>query len=190
MVKQSSFDELLAFSYSRIYSTDIGTIRCMIPGCSTVRIASKTQDRRGADYVAVLRHGRELAIDAKSRQAGCSIYWRSNEPELALERWSVKPNPLLPKGRVGWTLDTSKNTDLVLFTFDFSDTELAYLLPFQHLRAAFVRFGKRWLDDFGPLAEQCTEGRYRSACLFVPAGIVLNAIRAISVAPAFQAVSE
>lgn len=98
-----------------------------------------------------------------------------------LERWSVEPCASSPAGKIGWTLDPAKITDLVLFTFDPTDTTVVYLLPFQHLRKAFIDFGKSWLDEYGPMAFQSTNGRWRSACLFVPAGEVLDAVRAVCI---------
>lgn len=184
MEKLFSFDERLAFSYSRILTTDVETIKLMIPGCAHVEQSSREMDRKGADYIAMLRSGRKFTVDAKSRQKGCGSYWKHGEPELALERWSVVPCPRFPRGKIGWTLDSSKITDFVLFTFDPSDTELAYLVPFQHLRKAFIRFGKCWLDEYGPMAQQITDGRYKSACLFVPAIDVLNAIRTVCIGTA------
>jgi len=174
-----SFAERLLFSYSRIQETDIGTIMAMIPGCASVEKTGPEADKRGVDYIAHLTSGRELMIDAKTRSAGCRRYWESGEPELALERWSVMPGTgNCPAGKVGWTLNSAKSTDAVLFTFDRSDTPMAYLLPFQHLRKAFRDCGAEWLARYGPYAYQTTDGWYRGACLFVPANIVLDGVRA------------
>jgi hypothetical protein len=155
----------------------------MIPSCVAVSETNYQIDRSGADYIATLRSGRTLAVDLKTRDQGCSQYWTNDQPDLALERWSIEPDCYHKDGVIGWTLDHSKITDLVFFTFSELDTNLCYLLPFQHLRSAFIRFGRVWLDEYGPLWKQLTRRdsyKYYSSCLFVPAPRVLDAITEVS----------
>lgn len=122
------FDERLAFSQGRRQQTDMDTIKSMIPGCADIQIAPEALDRQGVDYVATLRRQAKILIDAKTRDAGCSKWWK-DQPELALEDWSVLPeNGSI--GKAGWTLDESKLTDLVLFTFCPEDTSTCYLISF------------------------------------------------------------
>ena len=97
-----NFDEQLAYSRGVREATDLQTIAALIPGCISVVKTDIEQDRAGIDYVATLRKGARILIDAKTRKRGCSQHWRQG-PELALETWSVLPDDK-NKGKVGWTL--------------------------------------------------------------------------------------
>ncbi len=183
------FHERLEWSHAQGDVVAPPIIKAMIPSCESVTKTDKQTDRDGADYIARLKGGRELRIDMKLREKGCSEYWKktaSDEliPEVVIERWNVIPSDLHP-GKIGWSLDPTKNTDLVLFVFDPSDTLCCFLVPFHHLRGAFIADGVRWLRDYGPLHEQetkrCGENGYKSACLFVPAAEVLAGCARVSV---------
>ena len=154
----------------------------MVPGCVRVERANKTHDLRGVDYYAELESGIRLGIDTKTRSPGCSAYWATDEPEIALETWSEVPANGA-SGRIGWTLDQSKITDLVLYTYPPQDCDRCYLFGFHHLRAAFHANGRDWVLDY-KCAKQKTEenGRsWQSECVFVPVTIVQAAIQRISV---------
>jgi hypothetical protein len=179
------FAERLAFSKGVRERTDIETLRDMISGCERVDRAREVDDRKGVDYWAHLFGGRALGIDAKARELGASRYWTDGEPDLALERWSVVPDDLHPNGVPGWTVDPAKLTDLILFTFDESDTTACYLVGLPQLRLAFLKFGQQWRRVYR-YATQTTRNRddhgfYRSACLFVPATVVLEGMRQVAV---------
>lgn len=179
------FAERLAFSRGVRERTDVETLRRMIAGCERVEPTSSADDRKGVDYWAHVRGGRPLGIDAKAREAGAGRYWVNGEPDLALERWSIVPDHARPRGVPGWTIDPAKLTDMVLFTFDPQDTDLCYLLGLPQLRLTFLRFRHRWRDRGYRYAAQTTNrnGRsaYRSACLFVPAGVVLDGMREVAI---------
>lgn len=178
-----SFSEQLEFSKTRLQGSPIAAITEMIPGCMSVDVATETEDRSGIDYWATLKSGRRIGIDSKTRRPGCSSLWRSTEPELAIERWSVFYRDKDRRNVVGWTLDQKKKTEMVLFTFDKTDTPFCYLVGFQHLRKAFIMAGKHWLRMYGPLFFQLQppDFRYRSASLFVPASEVLRVISQVSI---------
>jgi len=139
---------------------------------------------KGIDFIATLRHGAELNIDTKGREAGCSKFWKFYgeppdlfEPELALEKWSVVPENGRP-GKTGWTLDESKLTDYTLHVFDPMDSRQVFLLPFQLLRMAFQRHITAWWARYDHKSQETIRGsrNWRSECVFVPAYIVLGAI--------------
>lgn len=167
------FAERLTFSQGQVADTSENTIRQMLSGCVSVDKTDVATDKTGIDYIARLRRGGEVFIDHKARERGCSRYWKRGE-ELALEMWSVKPE----KGRhgvAGWTLDEAKRTHYTLHTFDPSDSQQAYLLPFQLLRVTFRRQYGEWTATF-PTATQ-SSGKWRSECVFVPASVVLDHLR-------------
>lgn len=172
---QCNFGDDLAWSQSQSGKTIEGTIRKMLRGCVGVEKTDVETDKSGIDYYATLRRGARVGIDQKARRAGCGRFW-TNGPELALEVWSVRPVPELNIGGVvGWTLDESKQTDYTLHTFDQSDTDQCYLLPFQLLRIAFREHKADWEQNF-QVAIQHSDG-WDSECIFVPAWCVIDAIR-------------
>jgi len=169
-----AFEEMLAISKGSRKDTDAATIHSLLDGCIAVRSADLELDLRGVDYIARLRGGAEVYIDAKTRQQGCRRHW-SGEPELAIELWSVKPTAAT-KGKPGWTLDEAKLTDLVLYTWHPSDCDEAYLLPFQNLRMAARRNIRAWMAEHKTDVQ--SSGSWRSEAVFVPASKVVSAIQA------------
>lgn len=178
MTREFDFHERLEWSKGDRHESTPDTIRTMLDGCVDVRESTRDEERLGVDFVATLRGGATVLIDEKRRDEGASKYWRHNQPELALEIYSVVPEGD-HKGVAGWTLSESKTTDLVLFTFDPCDSTTCYLLPFQHLRMAFRRNFVAWRNLFR-VADQGTEGRYHSRCLFVPIDLVIDGIVEVS----------
>jgi hypothetical protein len=176
--KQFNFSERLAFSRGRRESNDLESIKSLISGCIDVRKTDVDKDRIGIDYIATLRGGAEILIDAKTRDAGCSKFWK-NGPELAPEIWSVMPGGKynIPKenAKTGWTLSESNIVDYIYCTFDPSDSDEIFILPFQLYRIAFRKNLKLWIQKYG-LPRPQDSGRWESRCIFVPADIVLNAI--------------
>jgi len=134
----------------------------------------------GIDYIAKLRKGREVTIDAKCRKPGASKYWEE-EPDLALEKWSVKPEPGR-EGKTGWTLDESKQCELILFTFDPSDCMEAFLMSFQLLRIAFRQNILKWYRRFKWDRQRSIDNgfQWQSECVFVPVSVVEQAITEVS----------
>lgn len=171
------FQERLQFSKGSRQETDCSTIMSLLDGCASVSVASEELDRIGVDYIATLRRGAEVYIDAKTRQPGCSKYWKG-EPELAIEIWSVMPggkfNMPLQRAKAGWTLDESKRTDMILYTFDEQDSKIAYLMPFQSLRIAARRNYKLWMSKHK--VDIQSSGTWQSMAVFVPSSHVIQAL--------------
>lgn len=172
-----SFNERLRFSKGARQETDAETILSLLDGCVTVEASGVALDKLGVDYIATLRRGAEVFVDAKTRERGCSRYW-NGDPELAIERWSVIPggkyNRDFPKA--GWTLDEQKKTDMILYTFHPSDCEIAFLLPFQSLRIAARRCIDQWEKAYKVDVQD--SGSWQSQAVFVPATVVIRAITA------------
>jgi hypothetical protein len=172
------FQERLAFSQGARCSSDIETIMGILDGCISVTENAVNGNDQGVDYIATLRRGANVLIDAKTRAVGCSKYWKNKEPELAIERWSVMPSGKFhtpaQKAKAGWTIDESKITDMILYTFDASDCETAFLLPFQSLRLAARKMLNEWMDKYK--VDIQTSGYWQSQAVFVPASEVIKAI--------------
>ncbi len=175
------FGEMLDFSRGVREQTDVATLLNMIPGAVEVKKTDEDKDRKGIDYIVTLRGGAEINIDGKARQPGTSQWWR-NGPELALEKWSVLPGGKyqIPKERAktGWTLNEASDSDMILFTFDESDTDECYLVGFQHLRKAFRVHITDWYAQYK--VDTQDSKAWQSECVFVPAEEVLKAIKTVS----------
>jgi hypothetical protein len=150
----------------------------MIPGCVNVVKTNTKEDMSGTDYVATLRGGRLVNIDAKTRRFGCSKYWKNGEPQLAPEIWSVMPGGRyktpVERRKTGWTLDESKTCELILCTFDPRDCDQVFLLPFQLYRIAFRRYLNEWMKTFKIQPQD--NKTYESLCVFVPQKTIWKAI--------------
>lgn len=169
----NDFYEKLSFSLGSRERLDVDLLRRCIPGCVKVTKTDAEMDKTGVDYVAVLRGGATVYIDAKRREANSAKYWKNGEPELALERWSVCPTTSNP-GKAWWTVSESTQVDMILFTFDKKDTNRFYLIPFQHLRAAFHKNVKEWEKTY-PWKRQWSCG-WQSEAMFVPAEVVIRSV--------------
>lgn len=175
------FDERLAFSKARRQQWDEATLKKLFPECVSVQKTGVEMDRAGVDYVVTLRRGARLSVDAKARDVGCRRWWRAG-PEVALEVWSVRPDGKYrtqrSKAKAGWTLDESKNVDLILFTFHPDDHEFAYTRPLPLLREAFRRNCKAWSAAYKTDVQD--SGEWESECVFVPLQVVDEAITAVA----------
>ena len=192
-MNQRSFIKDLEMSRGIVCATDLATIQSMIPGCKDVRIATISQDKAGTDYIATLRGGAEILIDGKTREKGVRAKWRNHHiPELALEKWSVIPNSSCPNGKVGWSLCETKQTDMVLYTFNPADSLTCFLFPFQHLRMAFRKNIKYLYANFkvAPQSSQHGSHSWQSECVFVPENILWNLIEKESVKTFSEAIGE
>ena len=170
------FDDRMTLSSGEQEKRDMAFLRQHISGCKSVRKTNPDIDRLGVDYICTLRGDAEIYVDAKTREKGVSKYWK-DEPELALEKWSVVPEGG-NRGKVGWTLSESSPVHFILFTFDTSDSQYYYLLDFQILRMAFRKHFKEWKKKYGLKYQESNKGKlcWKSASIFVPASVVILAI--------------
>lgn len=168
-----NFDERLAFSKGRLQESDEATLRLMFPECESVEKTDEDLDRAGVDYIVTLRRGAVVRVDAKTRSQGCSRWWVNGQPEVPMEIWSVRPGGKYGTPReaakVGWTLDESKDVDLILFTFNPADHEYAYVRSFPLLRETFRRHFHRWSTYKHDVQDSY---RWESECRFVPLDVV------------------
>lgn len=171
-----NFGDDLRFSKDCQTDDVLEVIKAHFPTCLGVDVASTSDDKRGIDYYASFDDGVRIKIDAKIRRAGCSRYWPDSIPDIALELWSVVPERG-NTGKVGWTLDTAKQTDHALFLYDGADTSLTFMIPFHYLQAAFACYGPQWVKHY-PKPKQ-NSGRWRSQCVFVPANVVGLAVSTV-----------
>lgn len=169
-----NFSDKLECSKSTLSESVEGTLMAMIPECKRVYQSEEKDDRNGVDYWAELESGRLIAVDHKTREAGCRTWWVANEPELALEIWSdVKAKA------IGWTLDAAKQTEYIFYSFDQEDSSECFLIPFQLLRAVFKNNGRTWCKIYGQKPQKSINNygkSWESMAVFVPASVVLHAV--------------
>lgn len=180
------FNGCSALSRGVCAANNMETIQSLIPGCIKVEQteAGDLRDKYGIDYIATLRRGREINIDAKIRDLGCSRWWHKGCPELALEKWSVMAGGVFKtpphRGKCGWTLSEQSLTEMVFFHFHPQDTREVFLLPFQALRIAFRTNIADWFRRYKHAIQRTYKGRcWESEAVFVPFDVVWEAIRKV-----------
>ena len=167
------FNERLKFSKGERGEKDVKFLKQAIKNCISVRETDVETDKKGVDYIATLKGGAEIGIDVKARDKGVSKYWKDGQEDLVLEVWSVYPDER-NEGKFGWTLSDKTNVDFILYTFDETDSEKCYLLPYQLLRMAFLRNGYEWMKKYG--TKLSNSGTWSTQVVFVPATEVLKAL--------------
>lgn len=167
--REFSFDDQLVMSRGVAAGVDLDDILIdAIPGATGVRGSSPREDRDGTDRWVDLFNGDALSIDVKVRTEDFAAKYGMDD--LALEVWSVVEERV-----PGWTRDARKRTDYILWWW--RDTGRWCLIPFPMLSAVFVEHLEEWLIAYR-VAEQQTDGRYHSRCVFVPRLVVWRAIYA------------
>lgn len=140
-----------------------------IPGAVLAERATPTEDKAGTDYWVTLSSGRILSVDLKVRRKDPQESFGSND--VALEIWSDVERRI-----VGWTLDTGKRTDYVMWYFE--PTGRWMLFPFPMLCQAFQSHGKKWCATYRQATQ--SNGTWTSRCVFVPVTEVWGAITTLS----------
>lgn len=132
---------------------------------SRADVADVILDRRGADYV-VKHSGGISYVDFKRRQTGCSRHWkRKDTPEIPVEIWNDT------RRRVpGWTFKRLAVTNDVIFIFDESDSETAYVVDFRELQSAARENIQRWKSLYGVRLISSHDGGscWTAETIFVP----------------------
>jgi hypothetical protein len=123
------------------------------------RAGSAAEDKGGADFVVETPSG-EIAVDVKVRRQDCR---RFGEDDVALEIWSR-----VEAGVVGWSMDRSKKTDLVVWLWE--DMGRTLVLPFRSLCDTMIANVKAWEHSFRVDTQISRNGLdyWTSRCVFVP----------------------
>lgn len=166
-MQQYSFNEMLKMSNGVSKSQAIEEIILQnVIGAVNVYKAHEANDRNGTDYWVEHVNGKHLSVDVKIRQQDFSL---RGEDDLALETWSVVGK------KVGWTRDSTKKTDFVLWYWD--DTGRWVMLPFLMLCSVFAKKWSEWHREYKTAVQSTPEnGGYRSECVFVPRKVVWTEI--------------
>lgn len=136
------------------------------PTAIQVEKATTSDDKSGTDYWVTIKSGQKLSIDVKVRKKDYSKD-NPNKDDLALEVWSVINR------RVGWTRDTEKRTDYILWIW--LDTGRWMLIPFPVLCDIFVKNWEGWCKKYyAPIQETKNPNgsSWKSQCVFVPRKLI------------------
>lgn len=165
-MKPTEFDfmDQLAMSQGEAENASIAKILVEnIPSAINATLADKKSDRQGVDWFVELISGRIVNVDCKVREKDFAAK-NARCDDLALESFSV-----VEQSVVGWTRDTSKKTDYVLWLW--VNTGRWSLVPFQMLCAVYAKNWERWRAEYKTSRQYTprTGGAgYHSECTFVP----------------------
>lgn len=135
--------------------------------------ATSEEDRKGVDLWVHKSDGTKKGVDIKSMG---KHYVKGDSPVLPLETWSILPEDGR-SGRIGWTRDYNKITDIVLW---YWPNEGDYVIvPFRSLRDWF---SKNWMDlrKTHKVSQQYStknSNNWGSECVFVEAKYVLEQLQ-------------
>ena len=112
----------------------------------------------GCDRILILRGGRRITVDEKSR--------RTAYPDFCLEYWSD-----LKRRKPGWMAKT-QHCDYIAYAFIPIST--CYMLPFGSLRRAWKLNRREWVKSFRRIDSR-NQG-YVTRSVAVPIGVVMTAV--------------
>ncbi len=154
------FHKQLVMSTGTATNTSIGGILLeAIPGSMRAIQALAVHDRKGTDWLLDMKSGEWCRVDCKIREEDPVKRYGAHCDDVALETWSV-----VEKKVIGWSLDEKKQTDYIFWLW--KDTGRWCLVPFLLLVKAFKAKKDQWLRAY-KVAQQNTENRYHSECVFV-----------------------
>lgn len=114
--------------------------------------------RGGIDRVIVLKSGKTLTVDEKVRY--------KEYDDILLERWSDERKEI-----PGWI---QKDLACDYIAYAFVQSQRCYLLPFQQLRRAWLRYGRGWIERYPRIPAD--NGTYTTVSVAVPTAVVMDAI--------------
>jgi hypothetical protein len=153
-MKAYGFQEQLQFSEGvEVSDAILCHLVTLVPGGLGYEKAEKSDDRNGTDYWIKRRCGRDLSIDLKNRSF-CPIS-RFNSDDACIELASVydgKPSRPFVKEHVrklGWTIDKSKQTDFIVYTWPTAtEARRFWVVSFPLLCRAAIDNCKAWMDSY------------------------------------------
>lgn len=176
------FAENLRYSEEvRVEREVLAKIKAAIPAARAYRFATPREDRNGTDLWVHRLHGLpSVSVDWKHRRF-CPVE-RYGRDDLCIETTSVYTGPRMPpwqerfRERVGWTLDATKRTDLVVYTWPKTGgARRVFIAYFPLLCAAAQRLWRTWVLRYGEVASPNLG--YLTLSVFVPRQRVIAAMR-------------
>lgn len=175
---EHDFYEDLKMSYESCQlETDQETLKQYFENTISVEKTKPAVDKTGIDYYVKLQNGKKIGVDVKTRRQGVSRYWTS-EPDLTIEKWSQFWGGNYDKrNKWGWTVDTEKQCDYIMYKFDKSDCDKVFIYPFHQLAKAANRNGPKWEATYGLKSVDQSSAGYVTKCVFVPVSEVSEAVK-------------
>lgn len=174
------FRERLAFSEGiQPGGSVINAIIRMIPNAVDIQRADTDDDRNGTDYWILRGHNLpSLSVDMKNREL-CPIA-RFGSDDACIETTSVyrgrsEPYEDARRSKIGWTLDLTKRTDYIVYTWP-SDNGIRYwILPFPPLCAAARMYWREWARRYRE--KQAPNREYVTLSVYPPRPVIACAMK-------------
>lgn len=156
-----------------------------IPAAAGVRKARVHEDKHGTDYWIERKHNLPpVSIDLKNREV-CPIE-KYGSDDVCIETCSVYRGRAKPftdnlRSKPGWTIDESKRTDLIVYTWPHAPDLLGaprlryWILYFPFLCSASISQWRNWARQYGE--KPTPNDGYTTLCTYVPRKVVASAIR-------------
>lgn len=179
--KTHDFYERLAFSEGiEITGPLMERIANMVPNAIGIERADENADRNGTDYWILRSHRLPtLSVDVKHR-GFCPIE-RFGSDDACIETTSVYigQSPWKDSGRrkVGWTLDYSKRTDFVVYTWPNGEGTRYWILPFVPLCRAARDNWRVWAAQYGE--RPAKNNGYLTLSVYPPRSTIAKAMKAV-----------
>jgi hypothetical protein len=125
-----------------------------IPGGYAIEKANKQEDKQGTDYWIQRRNLPPISVDVKHRSF--DPIKKFGTDDACIETTSVYCGPPKPpwsdqfRKKPGWSIDASKRTDLVVYTWPTtSGMRRFWILYFPHLCCAVQKHWRMWAARYG-----------------------------------------
>ena len=191
------FAERLAFSEGvELAGAVLDYLVAGVAGATGVRRASEQQDRHGTDYWIDRAHGLPaVSVDVKHRQFDpitgwdeklCAVDQRKQYGnDACVETTSIytgsrsMPWQDAHRRKPGWTIDATKRTDLLVFTWPTANAMRRFwILYFPHFCTAAMRHWRGWAQEYGERA--AVNERYLTLSVYPPRAVIEQAIRTLT----------
>lgn len=182
-MKTHDFRERLEFSEG---ITDeplmIDALANMVPNSQDVIRATVDEDKQGTDYWIVRSHGLPpLSVDVKHRSRCPIEAWGSDD--VCVETTSVYRGKSSPwedtkREKVGWSLDYSKRTDFLAYTWPNEKGTRFWILSFPvFCRACRINW-RAWVSLYGE--KPAFNSNYATLCTYPTRSEVAQAMRVLT----------
>lgn len=176
------FRERLNFSEGvKINDAILQHIVSIIPSAFRVEKSIISDDKNGTDYWILRKNLRPLSIDMKNREF-CPIE-RFGSDDACIETTSVytgENNGIWENNKrikIGWTLDETKETDYIIYTWPSGKMRRYWILPFSFLCTAGKRHWKEWTNFYKE--KSAVNNGYLTLNVYVPRNVIAQAMRKI-----------
>lgn len=156
-----------------------------IPGSTDIVRSKTSDDKNGTDYWILRKHNLPpISVDLKNRSFDPVERWGADD--ACIETTSVytglNQRPYLDEFRrtPGWTINATKRTDLVVYTWPRCDgSRRFWILYFPHLCRAALTNWRGWADTYG---EKATFNQgYLTLNVYPPRTEIVKAMRELVV---------